>query len=286
MPTQMPPDEKAFDRHVVIHLKNFARTIDVTKFINVYGWSIDKTIDMYQEVLWNNPDIFYVERFVKIAFVKRKNGTVAFAKFTHIRYAINHRQFQICKERLDREVKKAVKFASSGKNEAEIALRLHDYIIRICDYDTDALKVKDHTPLARTVYSVLVRKKAVCEGYTMAYRYLLKKFNIRCEEIVSHEMQHCWNYICLNNKWYHVDITFDDPVFVDDNGDQMHLSEEDMKIIEQHDHTQFRRNFLMSDAKARKTGHHDWLLKGLPPASDTSYDHVHFDALDFCKESE
>ena len=75
------------------------------------------------------------------------------------------------------------------------------------------MKNNDNSPLARTAYIVLVRHKAVFEGYTMAYRYLLNAVGIQSEEIISKEMNHCWNYVQLNGKWYHLDVTYDDPDF-------------------------------------------------------------------------
>ena len=127
----------------------------------------------------------------------------------------------------------------------------------ICEYDKKACDSNDLSPQARTAYSVLVRHKAVCEGYTMAYRYLLNLAGIRSEEVLSDKMTHCWNYLYLNDKWYHVDVTWDDPLF---QPDKTKISHE---------------FFLLSDDAIAVKGnprHHDWDVRGLPPASDTKFD--------------
>ena len=101
----------------------------------------------------------------------------------------------------------------------------------------------------------------------MAYRYLLQKFNILSEEIVSDKMNHCWNYVNIRGRWYHVDVTYDDPVFISAGGTLLG------KFLEQSvPRTISRKHFLMSDDKARRTDHSEWETKGLPPALDRSYD--------------
>ena len=137
------------------------------------------------------------------------------------------------------------------------AQNLHDYIVKICEYDEKAAAEDDSSPLARTVYSVLVRRKAVCEGYTMAYRYLLREAGIRSEEVISNEMKHCWNYVQIGDNWYHVDVTHDDP------------------IVEGKDPNTYpilHNFFLKSDEAIEAKGHKGWDVRDLPAATDTSFD--------------
>ena len=144
------------------------------------------------------------------------------------------------------------------------ALLLHDRMIRTCDYDVEAADNDDDSPTARTAYSVLVRHKAVCEGYTMAYRYLLDLAGIRSEEIISEAMEHCWNYVLLDGHWFHVDVTWDDPVGSGGMPDDDLIS---------------RKYFLLSDAGIRRVEHHSWSTRGLPPADDTRYDSAKWDDI-------
>lgn len=266
------PAEKAFGRHVVAQLKKFSPEIDVTKFVKAQHWSMQQVMDLYLEVLWDTPEIFYVAKNAECDWRRHINGSIAAVLLKNIQYAFGPEDYQRNKQILDAEVKKAVMYAAKESAPEMIALRLHDYIVRNCEYDTVAADEDDASPLARTVYSVLVRKKAVCEGYTMAYRYLLNKFNIRSEDIVSDEMCHCWNYVCIRNKWYHVDVTYDDPIFYDEFGK---LLTQGMNFLAGNS-TVSRENFLMSDAKARQTEHYGWELKGLPAATDKTFDNMNW----------
>ena len=120
----------------------------------------------------------------------------------------------------------------------------------------------------------------------MAYRHLLNAVGIQSEEVISEEMNHCWNYVRLNEKWYHVDVTYDDPVVTSGAAGQdmisrfMNSLEKDIhkwmdsmsiKIVSRN--AVSHENFLMSDARARETKHYGWKIRGgLPPATDTRYD--------------
>jgi hypothetical protein len=265
------PAERAFYTHVLAHLKNFSNVIDVTRFVNSQHWSMQQIMRLYMEVLWDSPEIFYVSKCVQVSWGEYPDGRIQYAKLIGINYAFPREEYELHRQKLEIEVRKAVRYAAGETSPEMIALRLHDYIVQVCDYDSVAFDNEDPSPLARTTYSVLVRKKAVCEGYSMAYRYLLKKFNIRCEEIVSNEMNHCWNYVNIRGNWYHVDVTYDDPIFTDGVG---RVLEQGLNFLLSGDsHSISRDHFLMSDQKARRQEHYGWDTKGLPPAANTAFDH-------------
>ena len=261
--------ERVFSKLVAAHLQSYATVIDVTRFVRAFGWTPQKVGDLYLQVLWNTPEIFHVEKSVRFEWEHAADGTVRYAKLTGIQYAFPRSDYQTNKAELDAEVKKAAACAGKESEPELIALRLHDYIVENCEYDTAAAAGRETSPPARTAYGVFVRKKALCEGYTMAYRYLLKRWNIPSEEILSKEMNHCWNYVNIRGKWYHVDVTFDDPVFVAGNGSLLSRSK---AVAAQRQNGLSREHFLMSDAKAMATGHHGWTTRGLPPAADRTYD--------------
>ena len=260
-------EERSFSNHIVSHLRAFATTIDVTRFINVNGWDKDRILDLYMNVLWNTPEVFYVPKRIRYQDVHYNDGTVKHAKLTGIQYSIRPSEYESCWKQLKQEMARALNSVRGITSPEIIALRLHDHLVRICDYDLNAADHPRTSAPARSAYSVLVRRKAVCEGYTMAYRLLLNAAGILSEEIVSDKMNHCWNYVYLRGHWYHVDVTFDDPIWVNRAGaGRSGVVPAPPGAPVCHD------NFLMSDRKARHTGHTGWSTRGLPPADDTSFD--------------
>ena len=67
----------------------------------------------------------------------------------------------------------------------------------------------------------------VCEGYSRAFKILCEKEGIQCvlasgiipaSEADGEGEPHMWNYVQLDNeKWYAVDVTFNDPIFSGSN---------------------------------------------------------------------
>lgn len=98
-------------------------------------------------------------------------------------------------------------------------LAIHDYIITTTSYDYDNLKA--HTIPARsyTAAGVLINKVAVCQGYSEAFKLLLNLCGIECEIVTgtSNGIDHAWNVVKLDNEWYIVDVTYDDPITYDNN---------------------------------------------------------------------
>jgi hypothetical protein len=253
-------DEKAFERVVLDALNDFQDTIDVTDtaFVRANFMKPEKVTELFNDILWNHPEIFYVSKSYRYYREWLSDGTIKSFLIQDIEYGVTRDRYAEAKGKFDEAVKDAMESVKGIDDPVMKALKLHDYIIRICDYDTVARDEHDSSPLARTAYSVLVRHLAVCEGYTMAYRYLLARANITSEEVISESMNHCWNYVKIGENWYHVDVTWDDPLV---NG----------KIVSgtanlTHEH------FLLSDAAMRMKDHHDWNVRGLPPADDTKFD--------------
>ncbi len=83
---------------------------------------------------------------------------------------------------------------------------IHDYIINLATYDM--------TYQASTVYDILVNKTAVCEGYTLAAYRLFTDAGLDTRIITGtgNGERHAWNIVKVNGKWYHIDLTWDDPV--------------------------------------------------------------------------
>ena len=54
----------------------------------------------------------------------------------------------------------------------------------------------------------ILRKEAICDGYSKAYDFLCKKAGLETIYVTSFEQLHAWNMICIDNTWYHIDTTW------------------------------------------------------------------------------
>lgn len=91
-----------------------------------------------------------------------------------------------------------------GMEDWQIALAVHDYLAANFSYD--------ETMSHYTGYDLLVEGTAVCSGYAGAYMDLMNREGIPCIMVLSDDMGHGWNLIRLGGAWYHVDVTWDDPI--------------------------------------------------------------------------
>ncbi len=100
----------------------------------------------------------------------------------------------------------------SDADDLQKLLVLHDYLVLHTEYDAENYLAGTIPKASYTAYGALVLGKAVCEGYTMAYRLLLQICGIASESVTSAEMNHTWCLVQYQGKWYHVDVTWDDPM--------------------------------------------------------------------------
>lgn len=88
---------------------------------------------------------------------------------------------------------------------------IHDYIIDNTEYDKLKYENKEDTTYkSNTAYGVLIEGYGTCNGYADAMAIFLNKLNIINYKISNEE--HIWNLVYLDGKWYHLDLTWDDPI--------------------------------------------------------------------------
>ena len=88
---------------------------------------------------------------------------------------------------------------------------IHDYIIDNTQYDKLKYDNKeDNTYKSNTAYGVLIEGYGTCNGYADAMAIFLNKINIINYKISNDE--HIWNLVYLDGNWYHLDLTWDDPI--------------------------------------------------------------------------
>lgn len=94
---------------------------------------------------------------------------------------------------------------SPSMSDYQKAKLIHDAIIMRTDYVRDAEN-------AHNIYGTLIDKKAVCEGYTFTYSYLLSLVGIQSHGVFGSAdgEGHVWNLVCLDGEYCYTDLTWDD----------------------------------------------------------------------------
>lgn len=124
----------------------------------------------------------------------------------------------------EEQVRNAVNNVENAKNQIlatvngnsiyDAILKIHDWLVDNVEYDTTLNKTNAHN-----IYGTLIEKNVVCEGYARTFKYLLDSTNIPCIVVSGtgtdengKTENHAWNYVKLDNQWYAVDVTWDDPI--------------------------------------------------------------------------
>lgn len=176
---------------------SFAAECDLTEF-QILTSDIGSVI---AEVLNTNPGYFYVDS----GFSYYYSGS--YVTKVVIKYEYAEADAAPMVEAFDEAVAVAVEGADESWTEMEKALYINEYLARNCEYDTTYAREFRHS-----AYGALVNKVAVCQGYALAYVVLAEELGLNCEVVTSYSMNHAWNMIEVNDKYYQVDTTWNDPI--------------------------------------------------------------------------
>ena len=116
---------------------------------------------------------------------------------------------------------------------------IHDYIINNTKYDKDRSDNNIIKYQSDTAYGALIEHYALCGGYTDSMMLFLEKFGVKSYKISSDN--HIWNYVYLDDDWYNLDLTWDDPISESDK-DMLEdtfflISDEELEKLDTKEHT-------------------------------------------------
>lgn len=172
---------------------------------------------MYFSILYDHPEYFYIELSYRYSY----NVATKMITVVSINYLSSYRTDNgfdwaaISADRVtfDAAVAKAMAAVSDEMSDLEKVLAFHEYLGSSVIYDYDDMVVNTLPDSAYTAYGALVNGSAVCQGYSLAMELLCSLNHIESMYVSSAECNHGWNMIRLDGEWYHLDLTYDDPVY-------------------------------------------------------------------------
>lgn len=100
---------------------------------------------------------------------------------------------------------------AAASNDYEKIIAVYRYIIEHTDY---VLSETD-----QSFISLMTQGRGTCAGYARAFQFLMYRLGIPCVLALGEDSSggsHGWNVVQCAGKWYHIDVTWGDPV--DENG--------------------------------------------------------------------
>lgn len=206
------PDEKYAYDSLLRALSNHRTSCDIS--------TVKRTVDILKVmsiVMGDNPNIIYFDKtllrtmsglFVKqISFAGCVPSNQAKKKEEQLKKALDDAAWEIDKE---------------AHNDKEILQGITEYLQRNVVYDYDEyssnMKMIARTkfPDAHNAYGALVNHRAVCDGFSSAYALIAQYFGFRCMLAQGKssynrggKVNHAWNIVEYENKFYHIDTTWD-----------------------------------------------------------------------------
>ena len=185
-------------------------------------YPIDK-IEMTEEHLTEGGIRIVIEAFScdhpEVFWLSNVFGYFSGNKITmvHLYSLFNNQEIDSMQKEIDVATNDILKTIPDGRGEYEREKIIHDKIIEHCTYATGVKNSKDN-PYAFSIYGALVKHLAVCEGYTKATQYLLRKVGIQSISVNGYSKNelHQWCMVSINQNWYHLDTTWDERQVLND----------------------------------------------------------------------
>ncbi len=180
-----------------------------------------------ETLIYENPEIFYldatsmyinIEKVIKITSTKYNVYIDNGSKPNYLAEGFNSKEdieaYQAKIERVRDYIVENIK----DKSDYEKIKLTHNYLRDTINYESTISKNNIYD-----IYGALVLRECVCEGYAKAFQYIMNEVGIDNVIVIgtgTNSMgkteNHAWNYVKLNEKWYAVDVTWDDPVLIGD----------------------------------------------------------------------
>jgi hypothetical protein len=190
---------------------------------------------IYQYYINDHVELFYVNG-VSMTYTYAQNGSqTAYKSYTFsMQYAYDKNTAVQMRSQMGADALKMLSAADGKSTEYGKELALHDEVVNAASYDTAALQNPNNYPESFTDYGIFVNKTAVCEGYAKAMKLLLDSAGIESLYISGTASNsdgssgpHAWNMARISGKWYYLDATFDDPIYVNSNGQYIDYNKPD-----------------------------------------------------------
>ena len=149
------------------------------------------------------PDLFYMEDSYSYSYATVGDNVYLYSIIPQ--YNLMGKALGLAKSDYNAKINAIVEMAAELDTDLEKALFYHEYIVANYEYDLSYTNYD--------AYSMLNTKKGVCQAYTLLYIELLNREGIDNTAVLSDGLNHVWNALEIDGKWFLADLTWDDPTY-------------------------------------------------------------------------
>lgn len=185
----MTKNQVAAEKEILKTVSNHETSVDLED----YNLTKNQLKEVQEDIYYQHPEAFNVEKF---RYSMTTTGKVVGSSPV----------YKATKATATAEAKKLVKAVKGYKvtgSQAKKVKKIHDKLIKSIKY----VKNRKHS---HDAVGALVEKKAVCQGYAMAFMMIAKDNGLQVKMVMNGNHSHAWNVVKVGGKWYNVDVTWDD----------------------------------------------------------------------------
>ena len=176
-------------------VENLEASVDLSAF----KIPTSEIMKYYLRMYYAHPEFFYIASGCSYGHTSE-----GFVTKVQPSYRVDVADVPAMKTELENKVAEILAQADGSRSDLEKCLFVHDYLAAHAEYD-NSLSLRD-------AHTFLTQNTGVCQGYTLTYSLLLQRLGVLTDAALSDDMDHVWNRVRIDGKWYNVDVTWDDPV--------------------------------------------------------------------------
>ncbi|MBE7064768.1 MAG: hypothetical protein E7384_03005 [Ruminococcaceae bacterium] len=162
---------------------------------------------LFKKVIYSSPELFYAESSYGYSYTTI--GGVKYVVSVNPRYTMTKSDADVAMKYVETEIEKISKNCDKSWSDIEKVMFFHDYLVLHFEYDR-RLYTQGSDYVNYDIYNFLKDGTGVCMAYELLYMSLLDTAGI--DSSYAENGGHIWNVVKINNQWYHVDATWDDPI--------------------------------------------------------------------------
>ena len=183
----------------------------------------------YQGFLYDHPEVFWLSGSYNYRVSGDSGGEEMADAVSVIPIPDSEQDLRAAKKDFESAAEHYLLKAADAEGDREKAKILYESLAGEIEYEEEALYdsalLNEHT-----AYGAVCKKKAVCDGMALAYKYLLDRCGIRCILIpgTSEGAPHVWNTVFWDERWHESDLTWDTVSEAKEGGQYFDLTSEEM----------------------------------------------------------
>ena len=165
---------------------------------------------VYQGFLYDHPEMFWLGQSYSYRLSGTdENGETADAVAV-IPIPETEEELDGLREEFEASAARIIEKTGDSESDEEYARAVYELLAGETEYTGEAV-YDDAMRLQHTAYGAIAEKRAVCDGFALAYRYLLSAKGIPCLVVpgVSEGNPHTWNIAEWDGRWHEADLTWD-----------------------------------------------------------------------------